>query len=639
MAGKIDIKGTTFTDVHGRHVILRGVNFGGDSKVPTRPDGHTYRPSTFDDHRTVSFVGRPADLAQLDEHLARLQHWGFNCLRLLLTWEAVEHAGPGQYDEAFLDYYAEVCRRAGAHGLHVFVDFHQDAWSRMSGGDGAPGWTWEAIGMDFSKFPSSGAAHLMQHQYDAVKGGRQDAYPVMSWSGNYSRPANGVMWTLFFAGSDFAPDMIVDGRNIQTYLQDHYFGAVRAVAERIAHLDNVIGFDTLNEPGTGYIGKALTAPIIRYKGPIWTALDGLALASGVERHLPVVSPGQGVVGSQAMNTEGVSIWLEGHEDPFRGAGVWDLQDGAPVVLKEDYFQSVGGRMVELGRDYMAPFFRRMAATVREVRPDWLIFGEVDPFEAVMGHGFPEGAPERMVNASHWYDLTALVTKRFTPDQMTHVLTGQVRQGGKAIEDGYVEEMSMLIAAGKALDGGAPTLLGECGVQFDMNDAEAYRRWSQGERGTGIWAAQTEALGRMYNAIDRLLLSSTQWNYTVSNRNDPMVGDGWNQEDLSIWSSDQVEGADGLDAGGRAIDGFCRPYVRAAQGVLLRQFFCRETGVFEAEIDMDPALHAPTEIYLPQRRFSDAPRVEGDAGTGVLEAQILRITAEKAGRQTIRVIAQ
>ena len=31
---------------------------------------------------------------------------------------------------------AEVCRRAGEHGLYVFVDFHQDVWSRMTGGDG-----------------------------------------------------------------------------------------------------------------------------------------------------------------------------------------------------------------------------------------------------------------------------------------------------------------------------------------------------------------------------------------------------------------------------------------------------------------------------------------------------------------------
>ncbi|RYF09411.1 MAG: hypothetical protein EOO77_23885, partial [Oxalobacteraceae bacterium] len=159
VTGKIDIRGTTFRDTNQRHVILRGVNLGGDTKVPFAPDGRTHNPTDFADHRTVSFVGRPAPLNEIDDHLARLKHWGFNCLRLLTTWEAVEHAGPGKYDEAYLDYFTEVCRRAGQHGLHAFVDFHQDAWSRMSGGDGAPGWTFEAAGLDFSKFAETGAAH------------------------------------------------------------------------------------------------------------------------------------------------------------------------------------------------------------------------------------------------------------------------------------------------------------------------------------------------------------------------------------------------------------------------------------------------------------------------------------------------
>ena len=135
---KLDMKGRWFVDEAGRRVILRGVNLGGDCKVPYA-NGGTHVPSDFSDHRTVSFIGRPFPLAEADEHFARLKHWGFNCLRLLTTWEAVEHAGPGKYDEAYLDYFGEVSRRAGVYGLYVFVDFHQDVWSRMSGGDGAPG--------------------------------------------------------------------------------------------------------------------------------------------------------------------------------------------------------------------------------------------------------------------------------------------------------------------------------------------------------------------------------------------------------------------------------------------------------------------------------------------------------------------
>lgn len=606
MTDRLTIDGAAFRDPDGRHVILRGVNLGGDTKLPYTPDGHTYRPTDFADHRTVSFVGRPAPLSEIDEHLARIAHWGFNCLRLLTTWEAVEHAGPGIYDEAYLDYYAEVCRRAGRHGLRVFVDFHQDVWSRMTGGDGAPGWTFETAGLDITKFHETGSALLMQHNYDQRLGGRQPSYPTMSWGGNYARPANGIMWTLFFAGADFAPSAIVDGKNIQHYLQDHYFGAMRAVAERIVDLDNVIGFDTLNEPGTGYIGKAMSDPLVRGEGPLWTPLEGLAVASGLSRDLPSLEFGQGMTGTRSLNAGGKTIWLPSHEDPFRSAGAWTIEDGQPVALIEDYFQRRGNAEVDHERDYMLPFFHRVADTVRELRSDWLLFAEIDPFDAAKGQGFPQGMPERTVNASHWYDISALVTKRFDVARMTHVFTGEVREGPQAIEDAYTRELSVLRSAGDGLGFGAPTLIGECGIQYDMNEAEAYRKWGAGDRAPAIWDAQAGALGLMYNAMDRLLLSSTQWNYTVSNSNDPMIGDGWNQEDLSIWSKDQTIPNEEF-SGGRAVEGFSRPYVRAAQGSTRMQRFVREGGYFEAEIEIDEKVDSPTEIFVPVSQYPNGYR--------------------------------
>jgi hypothetical protein len=637
MVGRITIDGPAFRDSDGRHILLRGVNFGGDTKLPLTPDGHTYLPTDFADHRTVSFVGRPAPLDEIDAHLARIANWGFNSLRLLTTWEAVEHAGPGIYDQAYLDYYAEVCRRAGRHGLRVFVDFHQDVWSRMSGGDGAPGWTFEAAGLDFTKFHATDSALLMQHNYDRLRGGRQASYPTMSWGGNYARPANGIMWTLFFAGSDFAPSAMVDGRNVQHFLQDHYFGAMRAVAERIADLDNVIGFDTLNEPGTGYIGKSLTDQLLRGEGSLWTPLEGLAVASGMSRDLPEVAFGRGVIGTRRLNAGEDTIWLAGHEDPFRVAGAWDVdRDGQPVALVADYFKRRGDREIELERDYMLPFFHRVADTVRGTRPDWLLFAEIDPFDAATGRGFPEGMPERTVNASHWYDISALVTKRFDQNRMVHVLTGEVREGRQAIEDAYTREFAVLRAAGAELNGGSPTLIGECGIQYDMNGAVAFERWKEGDRSPEVWQAQTDALSLMYNALDRLLLSSTQWNYTVSNSNDPMIGDGWNQEDLSIWSQDQVVEGDAM-SGGRAVEGFCRPYVRAAQGNIAAQRFDMEGGTFEAMIVVDPTLSGPTELYLPQVHFPNGYRTAvSDASTVEAIGQRLLVFSREAGPLNIRI---
>lgn len=470
MPSSIYIDGAHFKDRLGRTVILRGLNLGGDCKVPSAPNGHIYLPTDFSDHRSISFVGRPAPLEEIDRHLTRIAHWGFNCLRLLTTWEAVEHSGPGQFDEQYLDYYSEVCRRAGRFGLQVIVDFHQDVWSRMTGGDGAPGWTLEAAGLDLTKFHAADAAHLMQCTYDHRKGGHQDSYSRLGWGGNFRRPANGIIWTCFLAGADFAPTCRVGMANIQHFLQDHYLGSMRAVAERIAHLDNVIGFDTLNEPGTGYIGKELGEPITRRPGEAWPPLDGLAVASGHRRKIPLTAP-DGRFADQyiELNRAKTSIWLPGHHDPFREEGAWDLNTkGEPVALRSDYFTTRRGRNVDIENDYLAPFFHRVANTVRDVNPDFLIFAEIDPLSALAGRAFPEDCPDRTVNASHWYDVFLLVTKRFSTDRSVDILSGRGRGDLQTLEESYVEGLSALKANSDRLNGGAPTLIGEFGVPYDWN---------------------------------------------------------------------------------------------------------------------------------------------------------------------------
>ncbi|HVU11201.1 MAG TPA: cellulase family glycosylhydrolase, partial [Phototrophicaceae bacterium] len=134
------VDGLWLKDSDGRTRILRGVNLGGSTKVPFKPDGATYISDHFYDHRTVSFVGRPFPLAEADEHFRRLRAWGITFLRFLITWEAIEHAGPGIYDTDYLDYLHSVIKIAADYGIEVFIDPHEDVWSRWTGGDGAPGW-------------------------------------------------------------------------------------------------------------------------------------------------------------------------------------------------------------------------------------------------------------------------------------------------------------------------------------------------------------------------------------------------------------------------------------------------------------------------------------------------------------------
>ena len=98
---KIHIEKSYFKDQSGRTVIFRGVNLGGDCKLPY-PNGGTNIPTDFSDNKKVSFIGRPFPLNKADEHFNRLKSWGFNCLRLLTTWEAIEHNGPNKFDKNIL---------------------------------------------------------------------------------------------------------------------------------------------------------------------------------------------------------------------------------------------------------------------------------------------------------------------------------------------------------------------------------------------------------------------------------------------------------------------------------------------------------------------------------------------------------
>lgn len=639
----MDIEGTRFVDRHGRHAILRGVNLGGDSKLPY-PDGGTDRPGDFGDHASVSFVGRPFPADETDEHLGRIAGWGFNTLRLLVTWEAVEHAGPGQYDLAFIDSIARICERAADFGLVVFIDFHQDVWSRMSGGSGAPCWLFDKLGLDYRRFGAADAAHVMQYRYDYADPRRrqEDRYPAMSWPINYKMPVNGIMWTAFFAGRAYTPDWLVDGRNVQDFLQSHYFGAVRAVATRVCELANVIGFDTLNEPGMGWIGQPMTArrtapnaddrtPI--HHGPAWTPLDGLMAARGLSVTVPymretaqpgTVAPVQDVV----FNRDRVSIWKDGIADPFEQAGAWRLDGGKAIAIDEDFFRLRDGRRVDVERDFLQAFFTQMAATIRAVREDWLLFAEINPHVIAGGRVFPAGMPARSINASHWYDVALLLSKHFDAD-----VDAKSRE---RLKNRYGLELAYLKSIGERLK--MPTLIGEFGTPYDLDDGASFARWAQGERDARVWSTQADALEMMYETLDLLLLSSTQWNYSAGNRNDLRIGDGWNQEDLSIFSRDQQRPGAPED-GGRGVAGFCRPYVRYAQGVLKNMQYVRRERRFTATIDVDAGIGAASEIFVP-RSFGAAPRISIEGVPASCEhrlgQQLLLVTAEASGRLRITI---
>jgi hypothetical protein len=582
----IQIAGPRFLDEHGRTLLLRGVNLGGSSKVPFRPDGATHLRERFFEHRDVSFVGRPFPLEEADEHFGRLRRWGLTFLRLLVTWEAIEHAGPGRYDEEYLDYLRAIAERAGRHGLKLFIDPHQDMWSRFSGGDGAPGWTLEAVGFDLRQLAATGAAVV--HALHEGPG----PFPRMIWPSNETKLATATLFTLFFGGNDFAPQTRIEGEPAQEYLQRHYVAAVCQLARRLAGLSCVVGYDTLNEPLSGWLGW----PDLRVAGGMVkveacpTPFQSMLLGAGYPQEVDHWSAGPTGFrnrGAKRVNAGRARAWRPGFDCVWRRNGVWDTDsEGVPRLLRPDHFAQQGGRPVDFSRDYLLPFVRRFSEAIRAVHPGAAIFVETAP-----QHPPPRWQAPGLVHAPHWYDGFVLFLKRYSRWIAVNSRTRRPVFTPGRIRRSFAAQLTALREEAAAL-GGAPTLLGEFGIAFDLAGGRAFR--------DGDFRDQEAAMDRSLCALDDALLSGTLWNYTADNSN--AHGDLWNGEDLSIFSRDQQRDPSDPDSGGRALSAVVRPYARAVAGEPLKMHFDRRRRVFELVVRPDPGVAAPTEIFIPDFQY-------------------------------------
>lgn len=602
----IHIDGPWFKDETGRTLILRGVNLGGSSKIPRMPNGATYQQNEFFNHRNVSFTGRPFPLAEADEHFTRLKSWGFTFLRFLVTWEAIEHEGPGIYDMEYLIYLRAVIEKAHEHGIQIFIDSHQDVWSRFSGGDGAPGWTFEAAGMDITRFHETGAAFLHQIHGNPL--------PQMIWPTNATKLAAATMFTLFFGGNDFAPQIKVQGETIQDFLQRHYINTIKEVVKTLKGLPNIIGYDAINEPGEGYIGMDDLTKIhtVIEKGAIPTPLQSMALGEGIPQEVGVWDVGflgRKQIAKKVLNPSGERAWLQGFDCIWKQHGVWDIDtQGQPRLLRPEYFANVNGRDVDFNRDYYAPFLNRFAKKIREVQPDAILFVE---------HGFRSHGPKWTVNdapnivyAPHWYDGIVLIMKSFNSFLNYDRDLNKLVFGAGNICRSFARQMRNKKAHAKQHMGNVPTLLGEVGIAFDLNKKKAYR--------TGNFSEQIKALDRTLQALDESLLHYTLWNYTAGNTNER--GDLWNDEDFSVFSRDQQHEPSNINSGGRALEAVVRPYPIATAGEPLQISFDAQTKEFIFRFCHDPAVTEPTLIFLPNFQYPKDCKVKVSDGEYEIKRQ-------------------
>ncbi|KAL0098124.1 glycoside hydrolase family 5 protein [Phycomyces blakesleeanus] len=638
--------GRWFKDNYGRTLLMRGINLGGSSKLPTYPysgSTHLYDEKLFWDHRGVSFVNRPFPLEDAHEHFSRLRAWGLTFIRLIVTWESLEHSGPGIYDEAYIDYLRQLIEMMPAYGLKCLIDPHQDTWSRFSGGSGAPGWTFEVAGMNMRSFKETGAAYV--HNTNVVPG---DPLPMV-WPTNYTKLAACTMFTLFFAGDTFAPKRLYEGQTIQKLLNTSFINAYQHLATRLLGLEAIMGFEVMNEPHPGYIGLNSLKEFDPISNLIFgdspTPLQSFALGSGIPQTVGVYIKSWPFPTKRShdrvINESKTSAWIDGQSCVWKEHNVWGVNKstGEPELLDSAYFSKhpSTGVKVDFYKDFYMPFVNSYAKAIQSVKSDWYCF--VEPLANEKSPVLTEtDHHHNMVFAPHWYDLNCVFYKKFD-GRMTHdvqslqnggnVLTSTYF-GRKGAKKNYRGQIRNIRENGLKSMGEKPCVLGEVGIPMDLNQKIGFE--------TGDYTSHIHFLDAVIYALETNLVNFTLWNYDVCN--DHEFGDHWNGENFSLYSNaiqpssdakscplnispSAIETAendlhDQLHEGGRALDAALRPYASKVAGTPETSEFDMDnleyTLIFkpftEHEIERlkkegyytSNPLFKRTEIFVPNHHF-------------------------------------
>ncbi|MDQ1519747.1 MAG: hypothetical protein QOI55_820, partial [Actinomycetota bacterium] len=193
-------------DARGRQVILRGVNLN------SLGDYYQDDPAL------------PPVVPVTENDWADMETHGFNVVRLLVQWSAIEPTR-GVFDDRYLARVHNAVTTAARHGIYTVIDMHQDAWGKFIasprrvqcpegrqpalGWDGAPKW-----------------ATIKDGAGTCIQGSRENSEAVLT------------AWDNFYANRDGIMDELV-----KTW--EH-------VARSFKGNRNVAGFDLLNEPNHGH---------------------------------------------------------------------------------------------------------------------------------------------------------------------------------------------------------------------------------------------------------------------------------------------------------------------------------------------------------------------------------------------------
>ncbi|MCH9690382.1 MAG: cellulase family glycosylhydrolase, partial [Gammaproteobacteria bacterium] len=458
-----------FFDVEKREVLFRGINVA--AKIPLF--SHKKNPEM------ISFTNTPFSVEEAPEHFSRLKYLGFNLFRWVVPWEAICPNEPERYDTNYLNYLDNIIDLAQKYGFSVLIDFHQDVWSRFTGGSGAPLWTLEKMGLNVNQFEESLAA---------IRHGKKSDFPLghLFWHTNADRYAAKTMYTLFFGGKTFAPGFNVDGMNAQDFLQTHYIEAIALCANKLRHHDNVIGYDIMNEPHLGFIGcKDLTKPHGLFRlGPSPLPLQAFAMAEGNPQKIDVYEKKLfGLKCTHKLNCnaskanifeDGVCIW--------RKQGIWAYDQKKPILLRRNYFSAS-----DPNEQFYLPFIKRACKRLSSINSEKISF-----IEHVTNHPIPavKKLPYKIGFSGHWYDAFVISMRKVWNFISVDMMTQKIKVSlPYFVQNSLSSQIFRLLKKVEKFAGKVPFLLSEFGIPFDLNKKKAYA--------SGNYRKQKEGLERSF----------------------------------------------------------------------------------------------------------------------------------------------
>lgn len=546
----------------------------------------------FLNNSTQSSLALPLSLENIDTQLSQLVQKGVNLIALQIFWKNIEPDVPEEYNEEYLAQLRLLLKKVEEYDISVIIQPVMGSWGAGTEYDGCPAWTLKLIGLE----PDASYAFFQDDISFAENNPNTKVQIAL-----FQKYLTSTMYTLFWAGKTFAPDILIDGDNIQDYLQERYISAMKHTARRIKDCDAVIGMSFMSRGEVGFIGISDLQKDSDYVIPAGkekiifntSPFEIIKNASGLQGtykipqkiKLGLITP---------SNQYKTSLWQGGFSSenicPWQKVNIWHQTEDKEAILDEaEYFAlKTKDSFVE---DYLKPFQKNFFDAFQKKHGRYLFLSEklVDGTQSSWEYG-----NELLHKKIEAVEKEGGVIPEYDPEAIKIIL-------------GY--EINSLETASFPMELEA---LGSCAPFFLLNFFDSVKIKG---------GVKTDLLSHFFDFIDKKNYSFLlDTNFTLQNQ-------GQLPEEIATEIS--------------------RPYIQSLWGSLINFSFKKKpAATIEIEwMSLPQSLEEinSTEIFIPDSFFTKGWKVEKFDGVGTVtcqpEKQTLLITTVTEQRCTLRIISK